>query len=568
MADVPEQTAPDVLPTQLQAPSVNRLLYRSIGAGGEELEHFGQTLARTGQMGAEDVLRQQAVVNEAAVKDADAKLTDAITDVMHDPKNGYMTQLGKNAIDGYSGVVDRLRALPEGFTDGLKNPRQQEMFKQAAAGRINAAIQGAAVHAGQQTQRYELDSSLARADSASTAIVNGYNPAPGADQSLFQHNVDTLKAELSHAAEVQGLDGPAKDQFIGNAMSKTYTGLIDHLVSNHQNQAAQDVFAKVKDQMDPAHADKIKGILDQASAKDKGLDLAIDLKSKVSGIDAQEKELDRQFKAGKIDEATHQQALGHLRSDNAQRRAEEGEQDKAVLGQVWDLKNKNPNATVADLTPQQLAYVKQRGLGTHIDAILKQDNAMDDSKAYTTLLRQSAEDPRSFGQIDLSKESGHLTQAHFNHLAEIQRAALSADNKKYDEFKVERDAVTSVMGELNAAGLSRTNKPGTSGAQEYAQFETSLHDTIRATNTARASAGKGPMNAEEARQAALGLLKDTALSGRHWWQSSTGPAYKAQPIERIPDNDRQRITQTLVKAGRQATPDEIVRYYTTEQALR
>jgi hypothetical protein len=61
------------------------------------------------------------------------------------------------------------------------------------------------------------------------------------------------------------------------------------------------------------------------------------VKGQGGDIAGQEKALDDQFKAGTINAEVHDMALQHLRADNSQRRSEQAESDKAMIGTVWDI---------------------------------------------------------------------------------------------------------------------------------------------------------------------------------------------------------------------------------------
>jgi hypothetical protein len=257
-------------------------------------------------------------------------------------------------------------------------------------------------------------------------------------------------------------------------------------------------------------------------------------------------------------------ALQKLRADLAQRRSEESEEDKRVLGQVWKIRQGNPNATVADLPPSVVAYTQARGLGTHVDSILSQSNVMDDSRLYADLMSKSGNDAEGFANIDLTKFSGSLTQAHWNHLVEIQRSINKADTRAVEITKLQTQTVQNVRADMRAAGLDTGAKPGTNAAEKLAQFETSLHDTLVAENEARRVANKPPLSRDEARTLALGLLKDQALSGSGFLWDTHGPTYSV--VDKIPAEERESIRQKLQAAGLAATPARIVDYYNRSRA--
>lgn len=562
--------APQPLPGAQMTDSSHLMQWATLGS--QEQRQFGNAVQGVGKELAQIAADQQATINEAAVKDQHAQLVSTVSDVLHgsqdDPASGFMTQAGKNAIDGYSGVRDALTQLPDKMAENLQNPRQQQMFKQAAQQTVQAAITQASAHAAQQTQKYEIEASAARAQAAGDAAVKSFNPMPGADNTLYAQGVATQRAELENQADKFGLVDKERDEFIRQGLSATYVGVINHLAANDQIKAAKAYMATVQDDIDAKTQDKIRAVLEAGDTKNDSLALAIDIKGRIGGIAAQEKELDQQFKAGTINADVHDMALQKLRADNAQRRSEQSEADKAVIGQVWDLKNKQPGATLADLSPQTIAYVKQRGLGSHIDSILAGSPALDDAKLYNDMMRMSADDPVGFTKMDLSTVSGQLSQSHWNHLVGVQTSISRQDTKAMEANKLQHDTIAGVKANLLAAGFNLSPKPGTSQSKDLEQFETNLRDRLVQSMQDK----NGPLSQDEARGIALGMLKDQALAGTGigGFFQTHAPVWKMTPEQInapwvVPDTDKQQIAQALKAKGRPVTDDAIQAIYKAKQ---
>lgn len=574
MPRVPTYDSPTVSPQPLpgaqMAEPLRILQWSTLGA--QEERQTGAAIQGAGRDLAMIAADQQATINEAAVKEQHAQLLSTVSNVMHgsndDPSSGFMSQAGKNAIDGYSGVRDALTQLPQSMAQGLQNPRQQEMFRAAAQQTVQAAITQASTHAAAQTQKYEIEASAARGQAAGDAAVKSFNPMPGSDNTLYAQGLATQRNELENQADKYGLVSKERDEFIRQGVAATYVGVINHLASNDQIKSAKEYFKTVQDDIDAKTQDKIRAVLEAGDIKNDALSLAIDIKSRVGGIASQEKELDKQFKAGTINAEVHDMALQKLRADNSQRRAEQGEADKAVIGQVWDLKNKNPGATLSDLSPQTIAYVKQRGLGTHIDSILGGSPAQDDSKLYNDMMRMSAEDPASFIRMDLSTISGYVSQSHWNHLVGVQTAVNRQDAKAMESNKLQHDTIVGVKANLLAAGFNLNPKPGTGQAKELEQFETNLRDRLVQSMQEK----NGPLSQDDARGIALGMLKDHALSGTGigGFFQTHAPVWKMTPDQInapwvVPDTDKQQIAQALKAKGRPVTDDAIQAIYKAKQ---
>jgi hypothetical protein len=598
MPVVPTQDTPSVAPQE--APTVQqRAPYRLMQMaeiGPEQQIRMGQAMQGAGNDLGNIVVAQQQQVNEAAVKDSDAKLTTGITGVLYgdpnDPTTGYLNQKGQNAVSGAPDAVKALQDMQQNLHDGMQNDPQRQMFKQTADARIAAAIRTIQEHAGQQAGVYAMESSKLRSQAASDQAIQAFNPMPGANNDLFTQSVATQHVELEHQADQLGLkdntDGTpgARTDYVKNGMVQTYSGLVNHLLENNQSKAAADTLNSIRDQLPPAVADKLQNFVSSAGTKDDALSLALDTKAAHPGdIAAQEGALDKQFKSGSITSDVHDMALQKLRQDSAQQRSEQVENDKAVLGRVWDMKQKNPNLAITDLSSSDYAYIAQRGLGPHVDSILTSGPAIDDAQLYNDLAHQAVdpEGREKFAQTNLMLYRGQLTPAHFDQIQRMQLSIDKGDAKQMDADAVTHNAVQHAKADLVAAGFNLNPKPGSEDAANLARFESSLRDSLVAAGQAKGR----PLTPQEARDITLNHTKNQTLGidGIFAWvyghsmglipglAQESKPPWQMTDEEKardwaIPNNDRQQIVQALTKAGQPTDEVTIQRVYKRAQGVR
>lgn len=570
MPQVPVYSSPTVEPgalpnAQMDSGMPLRMLYQTQGAGSKEISDMGNAVegaaGTLGQVAAD----QMATVNEAAVKSAHANLVAASANILHDPKTGYLNKLGGDAVNGYDGpdgVAQALKDLPDKFTDGLTNPVQQRLYQQAATQTIQSALNQAQQHAGQQTTKYELDSSAARAGAFADTAVASYNPVKNSDNSAYNTAITGQLVELDSQAQKLGLDGAEYDAYIKQGMTKTHVSLVDHLVSNGQTQGAKDYLDSVRSDLPTAVADKLDGLLKVGAAKDDGINLAIDLGSRFGGnISAQEKELNRMKVDGEIDADTYTITQSQLRAADSIRKGQQAEGDKNFLGSIWDAKRKNPNLSLADLTPQQLNYAKNRNLGPNLDNLLGSNASTDNPTLFLKLMQQAQSDPAGFVNQDIVQFKGQLSDSNFKMLESAYLNINKQDAASLQVDKLQADTVKGAMAQLKASGLNPAAKAGESGADTYAKFEAELHQTLFLENQSRRANGKAPLNSTEARGQLLDLIKDQALAGTGVWGTfqTSGPTYAL--VDKISDADRATITKKLSAAGMPATPSNIVSYH-------
>lgn len=579
MPKVPEYSSLQVTPQELpgvEQRTPQRLIQISdLGPG--EMVRVGNQMQQAGSDFANIAIQQQATQNEAAVKDAHAAFLTTVNSVMNDPENGYMNQQGSTAVDNAPQVRDSLVQMQKSMMDNLPNEAQRRMFKQASDQTVLAAGAQVEQHASKQLEVYSQAASQARAGAGQNQAVQNYNPTVSIDDaanSMYRQGLTAQRIELEDQANKKGLADPdLRDQYIKfgpdgkSGIVSTYAGVVTNLLAQNNTQGAQAYFDQVKGDMPVEMQDKLGGYLKTASDADQGLKLALDVKGQAPDIGKQEDILDQMFKDGKIDAKVHGIALQQLRADTAQQRSEQAENDKAVLGRVWDLKNKNPNAGIADLSRSDYAYIESRGLGQHVDSILNSDPATDNPRLFLDLMQQAHDDPVAFLQQDITKFYGQLSGAHQRQLETAYNSIDKQDAKGIAAGKLVQGTLKTVKADMLAAGMNLNPKPGTKDADALATFEAQLHDTIAASVDPTKPAAQ---QAEDARRAALGLLKDQSLSGTGWFGTSVGlthkPVYQMTPEEKakdweVPDTDRLQIQQSLRRKGVPVTEANIQRTY-------
>jgi hypothetical protein len=586
MPAVPMMVTPQVSAGGLPGPQGDGRLKARLEAGsGGDMLQLGAAMQQMG--GALDRVanEQQATLNESAVKDALARLTDAHSAIMHDPEKGYANLRGKAALDAYEGTLSALQDAAKNAGAGLTNPEQKRLYNDAAHITFNSHVGELRQRASAANNAYALDASKARGDAAADAAVRAYNPVPGSDNAAYKTALATQKVELLDQARRLGYDKDQTAAFVQDAQARTLTGVISHLMDNNQARAAQGYFKDVRDQLPVEVADKIQRVISAGVDKDSALDLNIQMKKVVGpDITKQEEYLNDEFKKGNITAEVHGMALQLARADNAQRRSEQGEQDRRVLGAAWETKLRSPGATVASLPAAMIAYARDRGLGPQLTSIMEHEGPrartggsrgdgegkVDDTQAYASLMRMSAEDPEAFAKLDLAKLAGTtLGKSRWDKLLTRQTAILARDDKVIDSAKIADSALRSIRTDLQAAGLPATAKPGSKEAQERATFEATFHDAVEAA--AKNPARKGqPLTTEEARTIGLGLLKQQTLAGSGYFGTSfgqeKGPAYKL--VEKVPAEDRALITQALQARGLPVTPAAILDLYNRKKAAK
>jgi hypothetical protein len=174
-------------------------------------------------------LNQQAQATEASAKyttDLGAKLGD------------YLSTQGKNAVDGFQPFLDGINSTREDYRNTLQSPLAQRLYDQESRSQQARLTMYAASHAGQQNKAYVLGSSKAAVDAAGDQMM-----AMPDDQGAAQANLASIEREANHQADIQGLDGPARQQLVATskstAISKQIQGMAKSQPFSAQKQLDQ-----------------------------------------------------------------------------------------------------------------------------------------------------------------------------------------------------------------------------------------------------------------------------------------------------------------------------------------
>lgn len=167
-----------------------------IGAAEQRLGATGEQAANTMSQAA---IAFQGLQNETLAKNADIQLASKLTNLQMDPQSGYVTKMGKDAVDGYQGYQDSVQQAYQDARASLPNPAAQRMFDTAAVKRVEYSLASGAQHAAQQNKIWQVGTAEARASTEMNVAANYYN-----DDTRFGQAVSTIKDEALQQGELQG----------------------------------------------------------------------------------------------------------------------------------------------------------------------------------------------------------------------------------------------------------------------------------------------------------------------------------------------------------------------------
>ena len=353
---------------QLSTPGALNTLQEA-GAATTRMEHG--LLAATSEA-AREVTLTQIQDNEAKAKEHDAKVMGVLQGALYDPETGYLAKKGRDAVDTRTDTVIKLTEAIGTLGNDL-NPQQQKLAAAATQMRMQSAITQINQHAIGQHQVYEQAAGKVRLQASTDGAALSYgsadkptlefnHDAPAAN-TPYQQYLATIESETRSQAALNGIrDEKIVGALVRDNLATAYAATLEHMLGGAKGAKgltpgdramAQAYFDKVKGSLTARQIDILKPQLEASGEQDAALNLSIDIGNTIPLYADQVKELDRQFKAGKITSDVHKFAKQELLQANTARRAEESEKDKAVLGDIWDMAKKG--RSLANVSPATLA---------------------------------------------------------------------------------------------------------------------------------------------------------------------------------------------------------------------
>tara|TARA_B100000965_G_scaffold201278_1_gene168044 strand:+ start:8749 stop:10896 length:2148 start_codon:yes stop_codon:yes gene_type:complete len=198
----PRLTGPTVeqsgLPGVQQGASVNDDMFgaaqaRGMIAAGRGLQQAAEaTFAISRDM--------QREVDEARVRDADTGLTKDIDEAIYNPKTGYRTKRGKDALDALAQekLDQDFEHIIERHGKGLTT-EQANQYKRLAKRRKEAAVRGLMQYAQDEGRRYVEQTAIDRISVLTDEAATNY-----ADETIVRRNINTALVEVREMRDRNG----------------------------------------------------------------------------------------------------------------------------------------------------------------------------------------------------------------------------------------------------------------------------------------------------------------------------------------------------------------------------
>lgn len=249
MPVVPYQSVPHVNPAPLQLPRVSPAAsVEAFGGGIAAQRGLGDTSGLTGaaQRIADEshriALQEKARADQIAFTHAYGQLSSSVTDILHGP-DGVLNRKGQGAFTADQDAYDRFGQTAADIRANLANDTQRDVFDKAILNEWSRVNEQTQQHIAQQRAIYDAQGTDALVEAKRVEAVKGYqNP------DVVDNAIATQQAAIADHLRRNGAPDDLIENKKADVASETRFQVLQQLVDNHQDLAAQAYLAKYRDE--------------------------------------------------------------------------------------------------------------------------------------------------------------------------------------------------------------------------------------------------------------------------------------------------------------------------------
>lgn len=197
---------------------------------------------------------QRARVIKAESDDAEREVMGIIDTHLNNPETGYLTKMGRNAMDGYQPAMEAMTRDVNEIV-GKLSPQAREAVQSRVYDRMQSAQSQAQRWNANQTRQYQLQSSSSKVEALQADAANHY-----ADPEYLAKSSASVEMELDYQAQLMGWDE--------ETLSNQKRAHLDQLQANRFSAWAQDdplsALEAFQSTSDDAMSADIRGKVDHA----------------------------------------------------------------------------------------------------------------------------------------------------------------------------------------------------------------------------------------------------------------------------------------------------------------
>lgn len=518
------------------------------------------------RIGAHAYTRMQAEArrdaDETALLGASNKLDEALSSYLYEPETGALNRRGADAM----GVPEESRAyfdkVAGEIESSLTTPEQKQKFARLRAQRWGATKLDVYRHVAGEKQRYEakeLEAFLG--NRANAAVLHASSPQ------LSEGALTEAVSALRTRGPQMGLGPEAIDAQVAALQSNTRIGVINALLAQGQDTAAQTYFAAAQEagQIAGDRLDAVQKAITEGTARGESQRLADAILAEGGTLTEQrEKARERAGDNPRVRE------LVESRLDHAATIADRAEREamQTSMRQAYDILDRTADVTAIP-APQWAAFdgSTRSAMERYAENKAKGVPTKTDDPTYYNLMRQSASDPSAFATVNLLQHRHKLDDGAFNQLVNLQRAIVAGDQAATEkELAPFRTRAQIVDDSLIQFGIDPNAKANTAEGKAVAQLRRMLDQRIEAAQLPDESGKRTKVSNTEIQGLLDTLLSQERTTPGSWWGLLPGHSATIYPQSRrlidltpadIPPGERAELERALRAKGR-AVSDQTV----------
>lgn len=518
-----------------------------------------QTSARTfgaslGSAVADIAERAIDKADQIAVLEADRRLVETETALLHDPKTGALNRRGRDAFAVPEEALGAFDAQTAAIEQGLRGDRQRLAFRRSATARrldLDRALQR---HVAGEIKAYDS----AQTEAYLSNELNAGIAAAGDAERIALAGERLRAAVVDHAAR-NGLPPEWVQQKTGETQTKLHGGVIERLLAAQQDRAAAAYYDAHKDSITGTERARLEKALEVGSTRGES-------QRQADAILAQHPDRAAALAAAKgIAEPTVRDAVEtRLRQAFADREQARAERERTLFRNAATAVERTGDTTqVAPSVWAELEPAHRAALETRARQVREGVEPVTNYQRYYDLMNlASADETRhKFVQVDLMQYRGELSNRHFEELARLQgslRTGTKAD-EALDGYRTKKQIVDDSM---RTIGLDPTvtDKTSKKKAEQVNLFRRRVDEEILAL---QAQTGK-KATGQDVQTIVDNLLIKGTVPGSGWIWDDSKRLYELKPGEaidippdEIPPAERAKIEEALKRRNVAVTPANI-----------
>lgn len=207
MPQVPLTPLPSTAATPSQPLEYQRIQVSPDAFGaqvGAATQRLGAEVGQAGDILFQNAVKLRAIADETEAKEADIRLTRQLDDLQFNPQTGFLSQKGKNAVNGYQTAHAAAEQIRADVMGSVQSPAARRMLLPSAASQTQAALRNMSRHAATENTVYTTSVSTERSKALIESAGLDYTRDP-------EPVIRALREEAISRTEMAGLGGSDSD---------------------------------------------------------------------------------------------------------------------------------------------------------------------------------------------------------------------------------------------------------------------------------------------------------------------------------------------------------------------